>query len=142
MRWWSRFILTLVLAPPLFWAVLLYIGVRQGGDIGGWSAVFRGLGEIYEIYTIPAIILVVLVLLPIDALLQRLGLALLTFIVSPLIGFFVALLILTFVKEPHVQAAAGALGLFAAYGLVWGWSIREPRFGGAALPESADRAAA
>lgn len=127
MSWWLRFIVTLVLAPILWWAVTLYVGMRQGQDVSDWAPLFAALGEVYKLYTLPALVLLAFVLFPVDLLLRVLGIGLLSVVVSPLVAWLVALLVLTFVHDPRVQSAGDAVGLAVSYGLVWGLTTREPR---------------
>ena len=127
MRWWHRLLVTLILAPLLWRLGVCYIASQQGST---WPDLAQqSLGVLlvaFLTFTLPALALC-FVLLASDRLLHALGLDLMTVLVSPLIAFGIAWAVLHFVREPHVQAAEGALSLAVFYGLVWGLTIREPR---------------
>ena len=128
MRWWRRVMLTLVLAPLLWRLVSAYLASQVGTS---WSDLAQQsvplLGKVYLTFTLPAAILCGGILALTDLILHRLGLDLLTVVVSPLLSFAIAFGIVALVREPHVQAAEGAVVLAIVYGLVWGLTIREPR---------------
>ena len=128
MRWWLRVVLTLVLAPLLWRLGSAYLENQLGAS---WSDIAQQsipvLGKVYMAFTLPAFVLCGGLLALVDIILHRLGLDLLTVIVSPLLAFAVTLGIIDVVQEPHVQAAHGAIVLAVVYGLVWGLTIREPR---------------
>ena len=128
MRWWLRVVLTLVLAPLIWRLCTGYIDSQTGTS---WTDIAQQslplLGKVYATFTLPALVLCGGVLALVDIILQRLGLDLMTVVISPLLAFAVALGIVHFVQEPHVQAAEGATVLALVYGLVWGLTIREPR---------------
>lgn len=127
MRWWLRFVLTLVFGPPLWWIVTGYVATQQGSTLGQWwQDVPKVLPEVYLLYTLPAVVLCV-ILLGLDRLLKLVSLDLFTVLVSPVLAYCLAWAVVTFVPEPHVKAAGAALPLFAFYGLVWGLTVREPR---------------
>ena len=127
MRWWLRFVLTLVFGPPLWWIVTGYAATQQGATFEQWyQDMFKVLPEVYLLYTLPALLLCA-ILLGLDRLLKLASLDLFTVLVSPVLAFGLAWAAVTFVPEPHVKAAGAALPLFAFYGLVWGLTIREPR---------------
>ena len=137
MRWWLRVLLTLVLAPPLWRLGSAYLASQLGTS---WSDLAQQsvplLGKVYMTFTLPALVLCGGILALADIILHRLGLDLLTVIISPLLAFAVVLGIVGLVKEPHVQSANGAIVLAIVYGLVWGLTIREPRPPGAQRAES------
>lgn len=127
MRWWLRLVVTLLLTPLLWRLVTAYLANQQGMS---WNDLLQQsptiLGGLYLMFTLPALVLCGAVLTLSDFVLDRLGLALLTVVVSPLLAWGVVALIVHFVPEPHAQAVASAMSLFVAYGLVWGLTIREP----------------
>ncbi len=128
MRWWWRLLVTLILAPLLWRLGVAYIASQQGST---WDDLARQsvaiLITVYLTFTLPALILCGLVLSLSDAILHRLGLDLMSVLVSPLLGWLVAAAVLAYVREPHVQAAQGAIPLAIFYGLVWGLTVRERR---------------
>ena len=127
MRWWLRFVLTLVFGPPVWWILTGYVATQQGTTLGQWwQDVPKVLPEVYFLYTLPAVVLCA-ILLGIDRLLKLASLDLFTVLVSPLAAFGLAWAAVHFIPEPHVRAAGASLPLFACYGLVWGFTIREPR---------------
>ena len=127
MRWWQRLIITLILAPLLWRLGICYIASQQGST---WAELAQQSVDVmlavFITFTLPALALCA-VLLASDWLLHRLGLDLMTVLVSPLVAFGIASAVLRFVREPHVQAAHGAVSLAVFYGLVWGLTIRERR---------------
>ena len=127
MRWWLRLVVTLILSPLLWRLAVAYLSAQQGA---AWDDLARQspamLASLYITFTVPALVLCGVILTASDFVLRRLGLALLTVLVSPLLTCGVAVLIVDLVREPHVQAAKGAMSLFITYGLVWGLTIREP----------------
>ena len=125
MRTWQRLVLTLVLAPLLWRLVAIYLA-NQGGEPAAdlWQATPALLGKVYLVETIPAFLLL-LVLVAMEWGLVRLGLDLLIFVVAPLVAAAIAFGVTSLVHDPRIPE--GLLGLFVAYGLVWGLSIREPR---------------
>ena len=128
MRWWLRVVLTLVLAPLLWRFADAYILNQQGTS---WSDLAEQsiplLGKVYVTFTLPALVLCGGLLALSDLILHRLGLDLLTVIVSPLLAGAVALAIFDLVHDARLEAAQGATVLAVTYGLVWGLTIREPR---------------
>ena len=127
MRWWLRFVLTLVFGPPLWWIAAGYVATQQGGTLmRWWQATPKVLPEVYLFYTLPALLLCAL-LFGLDRLLKLVSLDLFTVIMSPIVAYALAWAAVHFIPEPHVRAAGSALPLFVCYGLVWGLTIREPR---------------
>lgn len=128
MRWWMRLVITLVLAPLLWWLGVAYLLTQQGA---AWSDVFAQivpvLESVYIVFTLPALVVCGVALTASDMILSRLGIALLTVVVSPLLAGFIAAAVRHLVYEPHVQSATGAVPLAIIYGLIWGLTIREPR---------------
>ena len=126
MRWWLRIVVTLSLAPLLWRLVTAYIANQQGtswSDLAHQSASL--LGSLYLTFTAPALVLCGILAIC-DFVLKTLGLDLITVFLSPPIAGVVAAGVVHFVREPHVQAAEGAVVLAVVYGLVWGLTIREP----------------
>ena len=127
MRWWLRFVVTLMLGPPFWWTVTGYVATQQGATFSQWlQNLPRILVQVYLIYTLPAL-LVCVILYGVDRLLKLVSLDLFTVIVSPIVAYALAWAAVRYISEPHVRAAGSALPLFAFYGLVWGLTIREPR---------------
>ncbi len=127
MRWWLRGLLTLALGPVAWWIGTGYVATQQGATLAQWGGdIPKVLPGVYLVYTLPAVLLCA-VLLGVDRLLKLLSLDLFTVLLSPVLAYLLAWLAVRFVPEPHVQAAGAALPLFAAYGLVWGLTVREPR---------------
>lgn len=124
MRWLFRPVTTLLLGPIVFVLVRLYL---QGApsDAEMWRAAARQVGAIYATFTFPALILVLAILLPVDLILRRTGFGLATVLVSPILAIAAVSLLRDIVTEPHIQAWS-SLSLAAAYGLVWGLTIRDP----------------
>ena len=127
MRWWVRLIVTLILAPLLWRLGIAYIASEQGAT---WSDLAQQSGNVlasvYLTFTLPALVLCA-ILLGADRILHRLGLDLLTIIVSPILAWVVAAVILDLVQGSGGQSHGGAILLAVVYGLVWGLTIREPR---------------
>lgn len=132
MRWWLRLIVTLVLTPLLWQLTRNYLAWHEGM---GWGDLLQQtptvLAGIYMVLTLPALVLCGIVLTASDALLRRLGVDLLTVIVSPLLAWGIAAASAwafgRFAPGPYAPVAAGAVPMLAVYGLVWGLTIREPR---------------
>lgn len=126
MRLWLRFLLALALGPVLWWIGKGYVATQQGATVAQWLGDSpKVLPTVFLYYTLPALLLCV-ILFAVERLLKLVSLDLFTVIVSPALGYGLAWLAVHFIPEPHVQAAGGALPLFACYGLVWGLTIREP----------------
>ncbi len=127
MRWWQRLLVTLILAPLLWRLGVCYIASQQGSTWAELAQQSVGvLLSIFILFTVPALLLCGLLLLS-DQALHRLGLDLMTVLVSPLIAFGIAEAVLHLVTDPRVQAAQGAVSLAVFYGLIWGLTIRERR---------------
>ncbi len=128
MRWWLRVVLTLTLAPLLWRLGGVYVANQLGTS---WSDLAQQsiplLDKVYLTFTLPAFALCGGILAVADIVLRRLGLDLMTVVVSPLLAFAVALAIVDLVKDPRVQSARGAIVLAVVYGAMWGLTIREPR---------------
>ena len=127
MAWWTRLILTLVLAPILWRLVDLYIETQQGGVLAD-LLVQSGpvLGKVYLAYTLPAAALLLVLLLPADLLLRRLGLDLLIVAVGPLLACAAPIVVERLIGRGSPAQGAGLLGLAFAYGATWALTIREP----------------
>lgn len=126
MRWWLRFVLTLVFGPPVWWIITGYVATQQGSTLGQWwQDLPKVLPEVYLVYTLPALLLCV-ILLGIDRLLKLASLDLFTVLVSPIAAYGLAWAAVHFIPEQHAMAAGASLPLFAFYGLVWGLTIRDP----------------
>ena len=126
MRLWLRFLVTLVLGPPVWWILTGYLATQQGSTLAQWfQAMPKVLAEVYLIYTLPALLLCA-ILLGMDRLLKLLSLDLFTVLASPVVAYALAWAAIKFIPEQHVQAAGSLLPLFACYGLIWGLTIREP----------------
>ncbi len=126
MRWLFRPVTTLLLGPILYLLADLYLHAATGAETAGWKPAAEHLQRIYMTFTLPALALVLLVLLPVDLVLRRTGFGLVTLVVSPVLAVAAVSLLRDIVTEPHVQAWS-SLWLAAAYGLVWGLTIRDPR---------------
>ena len=126
MRWWLRFLVTLVLGPPLWWFLSGYLATQQGSTFAQWlQATPKVLLEVTLVYTLPALLLCA-ILLGLDRLLKLLSLDLFTVLVSPIVAYALAWAAVNFIPEQHVRAAGSSLPLFVCYGLIWGLTIREP----------------
>ena len=127
MRWWQRLLVTLILAPLLWRLGNCYIASQQGStwhDLGLQSV--DVLLAVFITFTVPALLLCA-ILIASDWLLHKLGLDLMTVLVSPLIAFGIAEAVLHLVTDPRVRALGDAVSLAVFYGLVWGLTIRERR---------------
>lgn len=124
MRWLFRPVTTLLLGPIVFELVRLYLQATTQGTADMQTAV-RQVGQIYAAFTFPALILILAILLPVDLVLRRTGFGLATVLVSPILAIAAVSLLRDVVNEPHIQAWS-SLSLAAAYGLVWGLTIRDP----------------
>lgn len=120
-----RLVSTLVVAPPLFLAVVLYIRVQTAGGGSFWPAAAKELGQLYLDVSLPALALI-LILAPLDYVLQRVDFGLTTIVISPLVAGLIVFGLGDVFNEPHVRKAAAMLPLFVVYGLVWGLTIRDP----------------
>ena len=123
MTWWWRLILTLVLGPILWWGLAGYVAIQQGMSFAQWLADVPK-PSAYLVLTLPAAILC-LVLIGLERLLKLSSLDIFTVILAPLVGYALCRGVVQAV--PMFHNAAGLTPVFAAYGLVWGLTIREPR---------------
>ena len=125
MRVWHRLVLTLVLAPILWRLGAIYIAT-QGGEPAAdlWRASPALLGKVSLVATIPALVLL-LILVATEWVLKRLGVDLFIAALAPMLAAAAAVGVTSLVHDPRVPE--GSVGLFVAYGLVWGLGIREPR---------------
>ena len=127
MRWWLRFVLTLLLGPLVWWIASGYVATQQGSTFTQWmQAIPKVLPEVYLVYTLPALLLCA-ILFAVDRLWKVASLDFVTVIISPVLAYGLAWAAVHFIPEQHVQAAGSSLPLFLCFGLVWGLTIREPR---------------
>lgn len=127
MRWWLRFISTLVLGPAAWWIASGYVATQRGTTFMQWlQATPKVLAEVYLVYSLPALLLCA-ILYAVDRLLKLASLDFLTVVVSPLLAYGLAYAAVHYIPEQHVQAAGSSISLFVCYGLVWGLTTREPR---------------
>ncbi len=127
MRWWLRFVLTLLMGPLVWWIASGYLATQQGSTFMQWlQATPKVLPAVYLVYTLPALLLCA-ILYAVDRLLKLASLDFITVIVSPVLAYGLAWAAVHYIPEQHVQAAGSSLPLLVCYGLVWGLTIREPR---------------
>lgn len=128
MRWVLRAVATLVLAPPLYRLIFIYLASQQGDEAGDLlQASVEALLQYYTAFSVPALALIILILTPAELLLKRSGLLLMTVVVSPLIAWPTALVFAHFIQDAQAKGTTGLVAIAVTYGLVWGLSIRETK---------------
>ncbi len=128
MRWWWRIVVTLVLAPIVWLLAAIYLGTTTGGTADALAkASLASLPKLYLIYNLPALAVIALVLLPVDRLLTSIGADLLIVAVAPILAYLVPVVLSLVIHDPRLDATA-IHGLAFTYGLVFGLTIREPRW--------------